>query len=426
MKRFAWFSVCVCLASMCYPAVSPAAPGAAEGALSSTTDACGVLAFDGGSNFLGNSGPSAGMSAPNQTSRLVPGAHEYVNVSFAGKTFADMTADAPTRLDTRYDADARYHVLVVQTSTVRFGSLTPAATVYADLATYVAARKAVGWSVYVLTCNPIAAGGDRQALVEQYNALLVSGLGGGDGVVDFSKDPCVGVAGAQAAHPDYWADAAHWNDAGSAVIAGYIYRTIEPAVAPLVVADTTPPVTIASGTGGLWLDGDATRTPGATDNPGGRSNKRVTVILTATDAGSGVAVTEYRPRGAAGWTRYAGPFVISAPGVSAYEYRSTDLAGNVEATKTFTVRIAPSPSIIDVSPSSAKRGAIVTITGSDFGASRNGSLVKFGVRTCAGYGFWSDTQIRCKVPAKAVYGSLKVEVATAAGVSNGVSFRVKR
>jgi hypothetical protein len=65
----------------------------------------------------------------------------------------------------------------------------------------------------------------------------------------------------------------------------------------------------------------------------------VTVTLSAKDLFSGVATTEYRASGAAGWTPYAAPFRVTASGSSQYDYRSTDLDGRAEAAKKLTVRI---------------------------------------------------------------------------------------
>ena len=84
--------------------------------------------------------------------------------------------------------------------------------------------------------------------------------------------------------------------------------------------DTTPPTTTASGVPATWA-------------------KTATITLTASDDLSGVASTEYRLQGAASWTAYGAPFPAPA-GASTYEYRSTDVAGNVETpAKTFLVRI---------------------------------------------------------------------------------------
>jgi PKD repeat protein len=64
------------------------------------------------------------------------------------------------------------------------------------------------------------------------------------------------------------------------------------------------------------------------------------VTLSATDdaGGSGVARTEYRIDGAATWTQYAAAFAAPA-GSHTIEYRSVDVAGNVETAKSVAVRV---------------------------------------------------------------------------------------
>lgn len=84
------------------------------------------------------------------------------------------------------------------------------------------------------------------------------------------------------------------------------------------------------------------------------------------------------------------------------------------------------PKITRLSPTAGKRGATVTITGSGFGAKRAKSFVKFGATKATKYTTWTDTKIKCKVPAKASFGKLKVKVTTAAGVSNAKTFKVKK
>ena len=87
---------------------------------------------------------------------------------------------------------------------------------------------------------------------------------------------------------------------------------------------------------------------------------------------------------------------------------------------------AAAPTITRLSPTSGRRGATVTISGTNFGGARGAGSAKFGSKTCTTYVSWSDAQIKCKVPANAAYGSLKVTVKTAAGASLGTSFRVTR
>jgi hypothetical protein len=94
-----------------------------------------------------------------------------------------------------------------------------------------------------------------------------------------------------------------------------------------VPVDGTAPVTTAS--------------LSPTPNSGGWNTGNVTVTLTATDAGSGVASTTYSASGAQTITStaYTGPFTISAAGSTTISFSSTDLAGNVETTKTKVVKI---------------------------------------------------------------------------------------
>jgi hypothetical protein len=100
---------------------------------------------------------------------------------------------------------------------------------------------------------------------------------------------------------------------------------VEPANTLTVKIDTTAPATTAS----------VSPAPHA-----GQVDGPATVTLSATDAVSGVAGTEYAVDGGA-WQAYAGPFLISAGGLHALQFRSTDTAGNVEATRTLQLQVNP-------------------------------------------------------------------------------------
>jgi hypothetical protein len=97
-----------------------------------------------------------------------------------------------------------------------------------------------------------------------------------------------------------------------------------------------------------------------------------------------------------------------------------------EGTAATDFAVVPAPSISSLKPSSGRRGAIVTVTGSGFGASRGLGSVTFGGKRCTKYISWSETRISCKVPAQARFGLVKVAVTTKAGVSNAKDFTVKR
>jgi DNA-binding beta-propeller fold protein YncE len=99
------------------------------------------------------------------------------------------------------------------------------------------------------------------------------------------------------------------------------FNATETAHTGYVNVDVSAPATTASGV------------------PAGWSKGAVNVTLNAGDSLSGVVKVEYRLQGATTWTVYAAPFSVSAQGSTTYEFRATDAMGNVEATKTCTVRI---------------------------------------------------------------------------------------
>ncbi|MBD5785047.1 Ig-like domain repeat protein [Cellulosimicrobium terreum] len=81
----------------------------------------------------------------------------------------------------------------------------------------------------------------------------------------------------------------------------------------------------------------ATEVSGTQDEDGSYVGS-ASVLITATDDGSGVASVEYDLDGA-GWTEYTEAVVVDEPGQHTLAYRATDEAGNVseEATVTFAV-----------------------------------------------------------------------------------------
>jgi C1A family cysteine protease len=102
----------------------------------------------------------------------------------------------------------------------------------------------------------------------------------------------------------------------------------------------------------------------------------------------------------------------------------TTTGGTTTSATSFTV--VPAPAITRLTPTSGKRGVLVTISGTDFGAARGASAVKFGATKCTRYVSWDDTHIRCRVPAKTRHGAVKVTVTTTAGRSNFLGFTVER
>jgi cytochrome c len=139
----------------------------------------------------------------------------------------------------------------------------------------------------------------------------------------------------------YSADGTAWTDLGQAV-------TNAPVASGKVglftlsgnqTASKTAKFDYFHGSWGQPADTEAPVTTATTDPAGVEWSKSpVTVTLAATDSGSGVDRTEYAVDGGT-WTRYTAPFVVGSDGTHQVTYRSADKAGNVETTKTLTVKV---------------------------------------------------------------------------------------
>jgi len=89
-----------------------------------------------------------------------------------------------------------------------------------------------------------------------------------------------------------------------------------------------------AGTLTLQVDPEAPTTTASTAGDG-----PVVVTFARADNGSGVASTEYRVDGGA-WTAYGAPFSVAGAGLHSVEYRSVDVAGNLENAKELTFTIS--------------------------------------------------------------------------------------
>jgi hypothetical protein len=83
---------------------------------------------------------------------------------------------------------------------------------------------------------------------------------------------------------------------------------------------------------------DTTATPSGTAGNAGWWISPVDVALNASDATSGVALTEYRVDGGT-WQVYSGSFTVSGEGSHTVEYHSRDVAGNWEGDNSLTIQI---------------------------------------------------------------------------------------
>ena len=128
------------------------------------------------------------------------------------------------------------------------------------------------------------------------------------------------------------------DDVGPNIDQGSAYVFLLDGVAPVTTASFAPPA-----------------------NAAGWRKNWVTVTLGATDDLTGVASSAYQLQGAAGWTTYTKPFQVKTQGVSTWKYRSSDLAGNVETAKSFTVRIDTRKPTTKAYAAAVKKGKTVKL-----------------------------------------------------------------
>ena len=174
----------------------------------------------------------------------------------------------------------------------------------------------------------------------------------------------------------------------------------------------------------ISIDETAPATTAATANQGGS----VTFTLNATDALSGVAITNFTVDNGAQQT-YTSACTLTGAGSHTVSYFSTDKAGNSESARTLSITINAAPTLASLSPSSAtagKAGFTLTVSGTGFTAS---SVVKWQGSALATT-FVAATQLTAAVPASLIAstGTASVTVTTPApggGTSTAKTFTIK-
>ncbi len=81
-----------------------------------------------------------------------------------------------------------------------------------------------------------------------------------------------------------------------------------------------------------------------------------------------------------------------------------------------------SPWVRSISPGTAKSNTLVTVTGSNFGASRGNSSVRIGTQLISSYSSWSSSIVRFRIPVNTRPGGLRVR--TSEGTSNSIRLEV--
>ena len=185
----------------------------------------GVLVWEGGSIIAGV-GATHGAELTRQTHALMSHTCRSFKSTSNSRRVADMIAQAPANVDTRYDADADADICIVMAGGGDFAAGADPAIVFGGLQTYCAARRAAGFKVVVLTLLPRDLPAFNAAR-NLYNAdLRVHWASFADGLADVAADPRIGADGANH-DPVYFSDGLHPSSAGYAVMAAAVAPVLE-------------------------------------------------------------------------------------------------------------------------------------------------------------------------------------------------------
>jgi lysophospholipase L1-like esterase len=203
------------------------------------------IAYEGDSIAAGTGLGATEYSYPQQTYDAANDSWRQTQRTASGSTIATLT-DRAASVDGLLISGATnvLHVLIGRNDVTTADN---SATVYGDLVTYVQARVAAGWQVWVGTC--IATGSTLQGTIDALNAKIrgTSGNGviadaGASRVIDFAADPRFDATGDSSSHTYYQGDNTHPSAAGAAVMA----NIVKPHLASSGVTVSGP----ASGTAG--------------------------------------------------------------------------------------------------------------------------------------------------------------------------------
>jgi lysophospholipase L1-like esterase len=181
--------------------------------------------FEGDSITAGSGQPEI-LSYPTQMLRTGNEDWRQLNVSTSGATVATLTGRAATT-DTFQGTGRNVLWVLIGRNDV---AADDGPTVYGNIKTYVTARVAAGWEVWVCTC--IATGVSLQPTIDVLNGLIRGTPLGGSGpgiiadagatkVIDFGAQPHFQTSTDAANASYYQGDSTHPNAAGAALLATY-------------------------------------------------------------------------------------------------------------------------------------------------------------------------------------------------------------
>lgn len=173
-----------------------------------------MLAFDGNSIMLGT-GSTAGNTMPEQMLALLGRGMTWYNGAVGGQRTTQMTADVATEFGPRYVATRRANILhVMEGGNDIIATPSTAQQAHDNLAAYVTAAKALGFTVVIHTILPRTTVGFN-TVRNDCNTLIRADLCGADAICDAGGDAVIGPDAA-ASDVSLYGDGTHMTNAGYA------------------------------------------------------------------------------------------------------------------------------------------------------------------------------------------------------------------
>lgn len=148
------------------------------------------------------------------------------NFGVAGQTTAQMSSDAVSQIDARYDQAYARNLLCVQEGTNSLQAYLSAASALADFKAYCQARRQRGWYVIALTMIDFTAASVTQQMKDDFNTGIRD-----SGNLGVYWDAVADVAASQASLTGKYVDNFHLNSSGYAVLAGVVKAVVQPLIA---------------------------------------------------------------------------------------------------------------------------------------------------------------------------------------------------
>ena len=157
-------------------------------------------------------------------------------------------------------------------------------------------------------------------------------------------------------------DGGAWTPGPTAVVTGAGFHIVTARATDAAGNVSDPAYTV------VGIDGTAPTTTATGAGTAGTPASPVTVTFAATDATSGVASTEYRLPGGEWTAAPAAGVVVGTVGTTTVEFRSTDVAGNVETAQSVVVTVTGVTAVVTSAGTPSEEGwyntaAAVTLTG---------------------------------------------------------------